>query len=248
MTEFRQNGRRKSRFICKCTPFGSFIEFGKDASDMHIRRIMVARIKRIRKPGSRKRPTIWDCFLYKLKINSTVFSLLCLLVLIFVTMTVLPRWIPRGNPEGVYDARIWLANCLCDDGRGFLVVTNDGTWQAVYYHPGMDYINIPGTWKKDRDDDLLVFEFKDLNGKSFTFHARCYWGGLEWTEEMEEPHPFWFPRLLSEVYCDYYNKYSWYGKLGIAFLILAALFSIITLTEIREATALKKQITRRHKP
>ena len=53
---------------------------------------------------------------------------------------------------------------------------------------------------------------------------------------MEEPHPFWFPRLLSEVYYDYCNKYSRYGKLAIACLITAALFSIFALTEIREAT------------
>ena len=246
MTEFRQNGRQKIKFVC--TPFGSFIGTGKDASDMRIRRIMVARIKRIRKPGSRKRPTTWDYFLYKLKMHSTVLSLLCLLVLIFVTMTVLPRWIPRGNPEGVYDARLWLANCLCDDGRGYLVITHDGTWQAVHYHPGMDYTNIPGTWKKDREDNLLVFEHKDQDGDTFTFNARSYWGGLEWTGETEGQKPFWFPRLLSEVYCDYYNKYSWYLKLGRACLILGALFFIMPLTDIREAAALNKQITRRHKP
>ena len=248
MTESRQKCKRKIKFACKCTPFGSFIEFGKDASDIRIRRLIVARIRRMRKPGSTKRPTPWECFLYKLKKHFTVLSLICLFVLSFVTMTILPRWIPRENPEGVYDARILLANCLCDDGRGFLVVTHDGTWQAVYYHPGMDYTNIPGTWKKDRDDDLLIFEIKDPDGKSFTFNARCYWGGLEWTEKMEEPHPFWFPRLLSEVYCDYYNKYSWYGKLGITCLILTALFFISAITEIREGIALKKQIERRHKP
>ena len=248
MTEFRREGRRKIRFACKCTPFGSFIEFGKDASDMRIRRLIVARIRRIRKPGSTKRPTPWECFLYKLKKHFTVLFLACLFVLSFVTMTILPRWIPRENPEGVYDARILLANCLCDDGRGFLVVTHDGTCQAIHYHPGIDYINTPGTWKKDKDDDLLVFEYKDQEGDSFTFKARSYWGGLELMEETGETHPFWLPRLLSEVYCDYYNKHSRYGRLAIACLILAAMFSIITLTEIREGITLKKQITRRHKP
>ena len=248
MTDFRQNGRRKIRFACKCTPFGTFIGFGKDASDMRIRRLIVARIRRMRRPGGAKRPTPWDVFLYRLKMHAPVLFLIGLFILIFVTATILPRWIPRENPEGVYDAGIWLANCLCDDGRGYLVVTQDGTWQAVHYHPGMDYTNIPGTWKKDRDGGLLAFEHTDQDGDTFTFKVRSYWGGLEWMGENGEEKALWFPRLLSEVSCDYYNRYAWYRNLGIACLILGALCSIIALTDIREAAALKKQIARRRKP
>ncbi len=43
-----------------------------------------------------------------------------LAIVLLAALMILPRWIPRDNPEGVYNARIWLANCLCDDGRASL--------------------------------------------------------------------------------------------------------------------------------
>ena len=180
-----------------------------------------------------------------------------LVIVLLAAWMILPRWIPRDNPEGVYDARIWLMNCLCDDGRAFLVVTNHHTFQAVMSHPAEDFINIEGTWEEKPDDNSLLFvehalssagledEMKDKAG----YHVKCYWGGLEWTfETAENKYSFWFPRLISEVYCDYYNRYFWLNGAMIAGIILIVTGIIGVLFNIWKTGKLSKQhITNRQK-
>ena len=166
-------------------------------------------------------------------------SLTSLTILIFAAFMVLPRWIPRENPEGVYDARIWLANCLCDDGRAFFVVTNHQTCQTVWSHPGEDFIHMDGTWKKDPDDGTLVFTFTDETGEPLSYQAECYWGGLEWTvETVEGKHSYWFPRLISEVYCDYYNRSFWVNGTFFACCIIIAGNIILAILESRRGKRL----------
>ena len=180
-----------------------------------------------------------------------------LVIVLLAAWMILPRWIPRDNPEGVYDARIWLMNCLCDDGRAFLVVTNHHTFQAVMSHPAEDFINLEGTWEEKLDDNSLLFvqhalpaagledEVKDKAG----YHVKCYWGGLEWTfETVENKYSFWFPRLISEVYCDYYNRYFWLNGAMIAGIILAVTSIIGVLFNIWKTGKLSKpHITTRQK-
>ena len=164
-----------------------------------------------------------------------------LAIVLLAALMILPRWIPRDNPEGVYNARIWLANCLCDDGRAFLVVTNHRTCQAVLSHPAEDFINAKGTWENGPEGHSFVFELEDGTGE--TFQAECYWGGLEWTVETDETkHSFWFPRLISGVYCDYYNKYFWLIGAMIAGIILFVISGIGAVFNIRKTDKLSKQL------
>lgn len=157
-----------------------------------------------------------------------------LTILVLAAFMILPRWIPRGNPEGVYDARIWLANCLCDDGRAFLVVTNHQTCQTIWLHPGEDFINMEGTWENKTDDGTLVFTFVDETEKSLSCKAKCYWGGMEWTvENAGRKQSFWFPRLLSGVCCDCYNKSFWLNGLFVACCIITAGNIILAFTAKR---------------
>jgi hypothetical protein len=165
-----------------------------------------------------------------------------LAIVLLAVFMILPRWIPRDDPEGVYNARCWLANCLCDDGRAFLVVTNHRTCQTVCFHPGDGFINTEGIWKSGSDDHSFAFEFEDETGKSFSYRAECYWGGLEWTVETDKTkRSFWFPRLISEVYCDYYNISFRLTGILIAGCILFAASILSATIDSRRANRLLKQ-------
>ena len=168
-----------------------------------------------------------------------------LMIVLLAAWMILPRWIPRDNPEGVYDARIWLMNCLCDDGRAFLVVTNHHTFQAVMSHPAEDFINLEGTWEEKLDDKSLLFVQHALPAAGLedevSYHVKCYWGGLEWTFETDgNKYSFWFPRLISEVYCDYYNRDFWLNGAMIAGIILIVSGIIGVLFNIRKTGKLSK--------
>ena len=165
-----------------------------------------------------------------------------LVIVLLAAWMILPRWIPRDNPEGVYDARIWLMNCFCDDGRAFLVVTNHHTFQAVMSHPAEDFINLEGTWEEKPDDHSFSFEFEDDTGKSLSYQAKCYWGGLEWTVETDKTkRSFWFPRLISEVYCDYYNRDFWLNGAIFAGIILIVTGIMDVLLNVWKTGKLSKQ-------
>lgn len=178
----------------------------------------------------------------KLKKTDIICYLISFLAIVLLAAwMILPRWIPRGNPEGVYNARVWLANCLCDDGRAFLVVTNHNTFQAVWSHPGVDFINQEGTWKESPDGESLLFELEDEAQGNANYHVKCYWGGLEWTVETDETErSFWFPRLISEVYCDYYNRDFWLIGVMIASIIVIVICGIGVLFNIRKTDKLSK--------
>lgn len=45
------------KFKCKITPYGVFLHIGRNASDMRLRRHILARINRMRRPGDTKRPS-----------------------------------------------------------------------------------------------------------------------------------------------------------------------------------------------
>ena len=45
------------KFKCKFTSYGVFLRFGRNASDMRLRRHILARINRMRRPGDAKRPS-----------------------------------------------------------------------------------------------------------------------------------------------------------------------------------------------
>lgn len=155
--------------------------------------------------------------------NIACLSFTFMTILIFAALMILPRWIPRENPEGVYDARILWMNCMCDDGRAFLVVTNHQTCHAVMSHPGGDFILLDGIWEKNTDNGTLVFTIKNEVGESSSYQAECYWGGLEWTvETVKIKGSYWFPRLISEVCCDYFNKSFWLKGVLIACCIITA--------------------------
>jgi hypothetical protein len=245
MADSVQNKKRRIKFICKLTRYGLFIDIGPNASDMHINRLILASMNQVRKPGETKRLTPREYWRRGMKPKAT--SIFCYLIgflaiVLLAAWMILPRWIPRENPEGVYDARIWLANCMCDDGRAFLVVTNHRTCQTVWTHPGDGFINTAGTWKSGSDDHSFAFEFEDETGKSFSYQADCYWGGLEWTvETAETKRSFWFPRLISGVYCDYYNKSFWLTGAMIAGIILIVTGIIDVLLNIWKANKLLKQ-------
>lgn len=107
-------------------------------------------------------------------------------------------------------------------------------------HPAEDFINAKGTWENGPEGHSFVFELEDGTGE--TFQAECYWGGLEWTVETDETkHSFWFPRLISGVYCDYYNKYFWLIGAMIAGIILFVISGIGAVFNIRKTDKLSKQ-------
>lgn len=240
-----QNKKRGIKFICKLTRYGLYIDIGRNASDIHINRTIVANINRQRKPGETKRLTAREYWRRGMKPKAT--SIICYLIsflaiVLLAAFMILPRWIPRENPEGVYNARIWLADCLCDDGRAFLVVTNHHTCQTVWFHPGDGFINTEGTWKSGSDGHSFAFEFEDETGKSFSYRAECYWSGLEWTVETDKTkRSFWFPRLISEVYCDYYNTSFRLTGILIAGCILFAASILSATIDSRRANRLLKQ-------
>ena len=99
-----------------------------------------------------------------------------------------------------------------------------------------------GTWKKDPDDGTLVFTFTDETGEPLSYQAECYWGGLEWTvetvETVECKHSYWFPRLISEVYCDYYNRSFWVNGTLFACCIIIAGNIILAILESRRGKRL----------
>ena len=240
MAESKQERKRGIKFICKLTRYGLYIDIGRSASDIHINRRIAANMNRLRKPGETERLTAREYWRRGMKPKAT--SIICYLAIVLLAaFMILPRWIPRENPEGVYNARIWLADCLCGDGRAFLVVTNHRTCQTVWTHPGDGFINTEGTWKNGSDDHSFSFEFEDETGKSFSYQAKCYWGGLEWTVETDETkHSFWFPRLISEVYCDYYNKNFWLNGAMIAGIILIVTGIINAVLNCRKTGKLSK--------
>ena len=45
------------KFKCKITPYGVFLHIGRNATDMRLRRRILARINRMRRPGDAKRPS-----------------------------------------------------------------------------------------------------------------------------------------------------------------------------------------------
>ena len=249
MAESGQDKKRRIKFICKLTRYGLFIDIGRNASDMHINRLILANMNQMRKPGETGRLTPREYRRRGTKPKAK--DIICCLtgflaVVLLAAFMILPRWIPRDNPEGVYNARIWLANCLCDDGRAFLVVTNHRTYQTVWSHPGEDFINTEGTWKNGADDRSFAFELEDGTGE--TFQAECYWGGLEWTVETDETkHSFWFPRLISGVYCDYYNKSFWLNGALIAGIIMIVTGIIDALLNIQKTDKLLKQLRKNRK-
>ena len=249
MAESGQDKKRRIKFICKLTRYGLFIDIGRNASDMHINRLILANMNQVRKPGETGRLTPREYRRRGTKPKAK--DIICCLtgflaIVLLAAFMILPRWIPRDNPEGVYNARIWLANCLCGDGRAFLVVTNHRTYQTVWSHPGEDFINTEGTWKNGADDRSFAFELEDGTGE--TFQAECYWGGLEWTLETDETkHSFWFPRLISGVFCDYYNKSFWLNGALIAGIIMIVTGIIDALLNIQKTDKLLKQhIKNRH--
>ena len=251
MAEPVQNKKRGIKFICKLTRYGLFIDIGRNASDFHICRTILARMNQVRKPGETKRLTPREYRRREMKPKAT--DIICCLtgfleIVLLAAFMILPRWIPRENPEGVYNARIWLADCLCGDGRAFLVVTNHCTCQTVWTHPGDGFINTEGTWKNGSDDHSFSFEFEDDTGESLSYQAKCYWGGLEWTVETDKTkRSFWFPRLISGVYCDYYNKSFWLIGVMIAGIIMIVTGIIDALLNIQKTDKLLKQhIKNRH--
>ena len=249
MTGSGQDRKRGIKFKCKFTRYGIYLDIGRNASGTHINRLIAANMKRRRRPGETGRLTPREYFLRDpLTIASLSFTFLGLLI--FASFMILPRWIPRGNPEGVYDARVWLANCLCDDGRAFLVVTNHHTFQAVWSHPGADFINLEGTWEENPDGDSLLFELEDEAQDKAGYHVKCYWGGLEWTvETAETKRSFWFPRLISGVYCDYYNRDFWQIGIAIACITIGAGNILLCIIEhIRNNRQLKRSKTEQLKP
>lgn len=249
MTESGQDRKRRIKFKCKCTRYGIFVEIGRNASDIHICRTIVANMNCRRKPGETKRLTTREYYLRDpLAIANLSFCFLT--ILIFAAFMILPRWIPRGNPEGVYDVRIWLANCLCGDGRAFLVVTDHRACQTVWFHPGDGFISTEGTWKNGVDDHSFVFELKDADGEILPCRAECYWGGMKWWYELDgvQSDFFWFPRLISEVYCDYYNKYFWLIGVFIAICIMyAANILFAAIASISADRLLKQRIKNKQK-
>lgn len=248
MAESKQERKRGIKFICKLTRYGLYIDIGRNASDMHINRMILANMNQVRKPGETGRLTPREYWRRGMKPKAT--SIICYLIsflaiVLLAAWMILPRWIPRENPEGVYNARIWLADCLCGDGRAFLVVTNHRTCQTVWTHPGDGFINTEGTWKNGSDDHSFAFEFEDETGKSFSYQAKCYWGGLEWTVETDKTkRSFWFPRLISEVYCDYYNISFRLTGILIAGCILFAASILSATIDSRRANRLLKQHTK----
>lgn len=244
MAEPVQNKKTGIKFICKLTRYGLYIDIGRNASDMHINRMILANMNQVRKPGETGRLTPREYWRRGMKPKAS--SIICYLAIVLLAaFMILPRWIPRENPEGVYNARIWLADCLCGDGRAFLVVTNHRTCQTVWTHPGDGFINTEGTWKNGSDDHSFSFEFEDETGKSFSYQAKCYWGGLEWTVETDKTkRSFWFPRLISEVYCDYYNISFRLTGILIAGCILFAASILSATIDSRRANRLLKQHTK----
>ena len=247
MAKSVQNKKRRIKFICKLTRYGLFIDIGRNASDMHINRLILANMNQMRKPGETGRLTPQEYRRRGTKPKAT--DIICCLtgflaLVLLAAFMILPRWIPRDDPEGVYNARCWLANCLCDDGRAFLVVTNHRTYQTVWSHPGEDFINTEGIWKNGPDDHSFVFEMENAAGETLTFQAECYWGGMKWRFETEgiQSGFFWFPRLKSGVYCDYYNKSFWLNGAIIAGIIMIVTGIINVLLNIQKTDKLLKQL------
>ena len=130
------------------------------------------------------------------------------------------KWIPRADPEGIYDAKIPYANCLCYDGRAYLMVFSDsfsegwdegkpsyGTWHLYEYHPGTEETVTSGTWKRNPDNGLLEFEYKPEKNKTdddtesdpvIVMKGRSCFGGIKWQDTTSRGTTLtgWFPRLL----------------------------------------------------
>ena len=252
MAEPVQNKKTGIKFIFKLTRYGLYIDIGRNASDMHINRMILANMNQVRKPGETGHLTPREYWRRGMRPKAS--SIICYLIsflaiVLLAAFMILPRWIPRENPEGVYNARCWLANCLCDDGRAFLVVTNHNTYQTVWSHPGEDFINTEGTWKNGPDDHSFVFEMENAAGETLTFQAECYWGGMKWRFETEgiQSGFFWFPRLKSGVYCDYYNKSFWLNGAMIAGIIWIVTGVINVLLNIQTDKLLKQLKENRQK-
>ena len=106
-------------------------------------------------------------------------------------------------------------------------------------------IGVIGQMKCGKSTFLNAFEFEDETGKSFSYQAECYWGGLEWTVETDKTkRSFWFPRLISEVYCDYYNPSFRLTGILIAGCILFAASILSATIDRRRANRLLKQHTK----
>lgn len=164
--------------------------------------------------------------------NVTLAVFFLLLILFLAGCMILPRWIPRENPEGIYNARLWLMNCMCGEGRAYLVVTKDRTWHAVGTHPGDESIKIAGTWEKDQSGGILFVTRNDGKDDKFVYRAGVFQGVLKLMTESGKTEFIWMPRLLSGFSCDYYNTAWWLNAAFAVCLIMVAASAVFALPGI----------------